>query len=280
MTLRILLASLVLSVTTSAFPAQSKPTPALAFEVATIKPSDPEKVGGSLMMSEGHFETRGQTLGALIKFAYGLTMGTDQQLSGGPKWMSTEKFDIDAKEDEQTAAALKAMPREESTRTVRQMVAVLLADRFGLVVHKESKVLPVYALVVAKGGSKMTLSEDTPPNSGAKDPRTWSGIRGGGRGQLEAHNCTMGMFSGVVAGQPESGGRLVVDQTNLLGKYNFTLKWTPESSSGAPDPVAAAESTAPPFLTALQEQLGLKLEPTHAPVDTIVVDAAVMPTAN
>jgi uncharacterized protein (TIGR03435 family) len=278
MTLRIILAASLLLVAPSAMPAQTKP--ALAFDVASIKPSDPDKIGGSLMMSEGRFETRGQSLLSLIKFAYSLNMGSDQQVSGGPKWLSTAKFDIDAKEDEQTAAALKQMSREESTRQIRQMVRALLADRFGLVVHNESKVLPVYALVPAKGGVKMTESSDTSSASGPKDPKTWSGIRGGHRGELEAHNCTMGMFIGVVAGQPEVGGRLVVDQTNLPEKYNFTLKWTPETSSGAADPAATTDSSAPLFLTALQEQLGLKLDPTHAPVDTIVVDAAVMPTAN
>jgi uncharacterized protein (TIGR03435 family) len=278
MTLRIILAASLVFSAGSALPAQTKSAP--AFDVASIKPSDPDKIGGSLMMSEGRFETRGQTLLALIKFSYGLNMGSDQQVSGGPKWMSTAKWDIDAKEDEQTAAALKQMSREESTRQIRQMVAALLADRFGLVVHNESKVLSVYALVVAKGGVKMSESSDTPSASGPKDPKNWSGIRSGRRGELEAHNCTMGMFIGVAASQPEVGGRLVVDQTNLPGKYNFTLKWTPETSSGAADSAAAPDSTAPLFLTALQEQLGLKLEPTHAPVDTIVVDAAVMPTAN
>jgi uncharacterized protein (TIGR03435 family) len=278
MTFRIRLAASLLLLLPSTLAAQTKP--ALAFEVATIKPSDPDKTSASLMMSQGRLEVRNQSLGALIKFAYGLSMGTDEQLSGGPKWLSTAKFDIDAKEDEETAAALKAMPREESTRAVRQMVVALLADRFGLVVHKESKVLPVYALVPAKGGAKMTESSGITPASGAKDPRTWSGIRGARLGDIEAHNCTMDIFVGFVAGQPEAGGRVVVNQTNLPGKFDFTLKWTPEPAPGAAPSGPATDSTAPLFLTALQEQLGLKLDSTHAPVDTIVVDSATLPTSN
>jgi len=269
---------LVLSLFPVSLAAQAKP--ALAFEVATIKPTAPETTGANLMMSRGSFEAHNQSLGALIKFAYGLSMGTDQQISGGPKWLSTAKFDLDAKEDEETAAVLKAMTRDESTRAVRQMVATLLADRFGLVVHKESKVLPVLALVVAKGGSKMTVAPDITTDPAAKDPRTWSGIRGNHPGDVEAHNCTMAIFIGFAAGQPEAAGRVVVDQTNLPGKFNFTLKWMPESASGSGASGPATDSTAPLFLTALEEQLGLKLDATRAPVDTVVIDAAKLPTAN
>jgi uncharacterized protein (TIGR03435 family) len=89
----------------------------------------------------------------------------------------------------------------------------------------------------------------------------------------------MAILIGFVAGQPEAGGRVVVNQTDLPGKYNFTLKWTPEPAPGAAaGPVS--DSTAPLFLTALQEQLGLKLDSTHAPIDTIVVDSATLPTSN
>ena len=245
-----------------------------AFDVATVKPGDADKNHAELMMSQGGFETRNQTLLDLIKFAYGLNMGSNEQVSGGPKWMGSAMFDIDAKEDEQTIAAQKQMGREQRLEQIRLMVQTLLAERFGLKVHHETKPLQVFALTVAKGGPKMEPAVETPPQEGQK-PRG-SGIRGGRRGELEGINVTMPIFAPVLGHEPEVGGRMVVDNTGLSGKYNFTLKWMPETGAASPDSTAPG----PGLFTALQEQLGLKLEATRAPVDTIVVDAAHMPGEN
>jgi uncharacterized protein (TIGR03435 family) len=245
-----------------------------AFDVATVKPGDMDKSHAELMMTQGGFDTRNQSLLDLIKFAYGLNMGSNEQVSGGPKWLGSALFDIDAKEDEQTIAALKAMGRDERVEHIRMMVQALLAERFGLRVHHETKSLQVFALSVAKGGPKMTPAVDTPPQEGRK-PKG-SGVRGGPNGQLEGINVTMAIFGPVLGHEPEVGGRMVVDNTGLTGKYNFTLKWTPETGAGSSD----AAAPGPGLFTALQEQLGLKLEATRAPVDTIVVDAAQMPGEN
>jgi uncharacterized protein (TIGR03435 family) len=253
------------------------------FDVATVKPSDPDKPGGSLMMNNDTFQTQGQTLKAIIKFAYGLNMGADQQISGGPSWVDSAKFDINAKEDPDTVAGLKKLPRDQQTDQVRLMVRGLLAERFQLKLHHETKVLPVYSLVVAKGGVKMTPVVDDPPTAdgAGPGPKTGKGhgIRMMGRGELNGMGANTAILTNVITMQPETGGRKVIDNTGLTGSYDFTLKWTPESGP-APEGGAIPDPAGPSFFTALQEQLGLKLDAIKAPVDTIVIDSAVMPSSN
>jgi uncharacterized protein (TIGR03435 family) len=253
----------------------------LAFEVSTVKPSDPNKQGGMLMISEHDFQTEGQTLKAMIKFVYGLNFGGDQLISGGPSWAGSAKFDIFAKEDEATSAALKKLPNEQRTSQLQLMVRELLAERFKLKVHTEKKELPVYAMTVAKGGPKMTVF--VPPAAGAPPPppgQGWSGIKRTGPGQMEGRNLELQMLGNVLGMQPEIGGRMVVDKTGLTGKYSFLLKWTPDAGMSAGDAGAPVDASGPSLFTALQEELGLKLEPAKAPEDTIVIDSAEMPTEN
>lgn len=264
--------------------AQPPAPPALSFDVATIKPTKPDAAGGMLVMNDDKFETEGQTLKMIIKFAYSLNMGADQQISGGPDWVGSTKFDIQAKEDPDTIAALKKIAGEQRVDVIRGMVRGLLADRFKLKVHPETRVLPVYALVLAKGGSKMTPSVETPAPADGSRPKGWQGLSMKERGQLEGRSANIGMFSGVLARQPEIGGRMVVDQTGLTGKYDFILKWTPDTSLGTSSPAheggVATDPSGPSLFTALQEELGLRLDSTKAPVDTIVIDSAEMPSEN
>ena len=263
--------------------AQQRPAPpALSFDVATIKPTKPDDPNGNLLMNENKFETEGQTLKSLVKFAYNLNMGADQQIAGGPAWVVSAKFDIQAKEDPDTVTALKKLSDEQQVDAIRKMVRGLLADRFKLKVHSETRVLPVYALVVAKGGTKMTPSVETPAPTDGSRPQGWHGLSMEGRGQLEGRSATPAMFTTVLPRQPEIGGRMVVDHTGLTGQYDFLLKWTPEASLGASS-MAHEEGvppnpSAPSLFTALQEELGLRLEATKAPVDTIVIDSAEMPS--
>lgn len=237
-----------------------------------------------LVMNEDKFETEGQTLKMLIKFAYSLNMGADQQIAGGPDWVGSAKFDIQAKEDPDTIAALKKIAGEQRVDTIRIMVRGLLADRFKLKVHRETRVLPVYALVVAKGGPKMTPWVQMPAPADGSRPKGWQGLSLEGRGQLEGRGASLGMFSGVLARQPEIGGRMVVDQTGLTGRYDFMLKWTPDTSLGmqsaAREGGVPLDPSAPSLFTALQEELGLRLDSTKAPVDMIVIDSAEMPSEN
>ncbi len=260
--------------------AQVAPAP-LAFEVSTVKPSNPDKPGGMLIVSQHDFQTEGQTLKSLIKFAYGLNFGGEQLISGGPSWIGSAKFDIFAKEDEETSAALQKLPNEQRNVQLQSMVRALLAERFKLKVHTEKKELPVYAMTMAKGGSKMTVS--VPPAAGAAPPppgQGWSGIKRTGPGQMEGRNLDLQLLGNVLGMQPEIGGRMVIDKTGLTGKYSFLLKWTPDAGMGGGDAGAPADASAPSLFTALQEELGLKLEATKAPVDTIVIDSVEMPTEN
>jgi uncharacterized protein (TIGR03435 family) len=155
------------------------------------------------------------------------------------------------------------------------MVQGLLAERFKLKAHREARLLPIYALVVVRSGSKLTVT---------KAPPTSEQIRGALPGHLGCIGCTMKLFSDVLAGEPEIGGRLVVDKTGLPGRFDFVLKWTPDPTMGVAPPGrdvgVTPHPSAPSLFTALKEQLGLKLEGTKGPVDTIVIDSVEMPSAN
>jgi uncharacterized protein (TIGR03435 family) len=257
-----------------------------AFEVATIRPSDPNKSAASLMMSNDKFETEGQTLKSILKFAYNLNMGGNQQISGGPAWVGLAKFDITAKEDAETAAALNKLPREERVEKIRVMVQELLAERFKLKVHHETKELPVYAMTVAKSGVKMTPVAAVPVATDGTAPARpqGSGIRRMGAGQMQGINTTPELLANVLGSQPEIGGRMVLDKTELAGKYDFMLKWTPDAGMGGAGDggasPAGADASGPGLFTALQEQLGLKLDATKGMVDTIVIDSVEMLSEN
>lgn len=268
-------------------PAAASPA---AFDVASVKPSSPDSRGRSLMMSEGKFNTENQPLTGLIKFAYSLK--SDDQLLGAPAWLGSRGFDIEAREDAAFVEEAKTLPPEQRIARIKLMVQALLMERFRLQVNRETRELPVYVLVVAKGGPKMTATPppDLPRASAAPpapgDPpvrRRGSGVRSNGRGDLTGLSATMDVLTSVLSNQPETSGRLVLDKTGLTGNYDWTLKWTPEKSesmvsggSGA----APAEETGPSFFTAIQEQLGLKLESQKAPVPVVVISHIELPDAN
>jgi len=143
---------------------------------------------------------------------------------------------------------------------MRPLIRSLLADRFQLVIHRETKELPVYALLVAKNGAKLQVNE------GAPGPRV-----NGVRGQLTGKKVNMALIVAQLAPQV---GRTVVDQTGLTGEYDYTLQWTPDSGQLPAPGVEAPPPSGPSILTALQEQLGLRLESTKGPVEIIVIDHA------
>jgi len=254
--------------------AAGAPAVSRMFEVGTIKPSDPNSQDAMLNFNGETMETKGETVKTLIKFAYGLNMSGEQQVVGGPKWLGEQRWDIVAKEDPDTIAAIGKMQQEQRREQFRTMVLSFLQDRFHLKAHKETRELPVYALVVAKSGSKLTQAPARPmgPNG---QPQGSSGIRGNGKGDLQGMNATTNVLASTLGYQAEIGGKTVVDRTGLKGEYNFELRWTP-------DMIAAAngESNGPSLFTALEEELGLKLEPAKAQVDVVVVDAVEEPTPN
>jgi len=238
-----------------------------AFEVSTIKPAKPEERFSLLVNRSGMLNTTATSLSDLIKFAYDLH---PRQITGGPVWLESEKYDITAKPD---------TPGLPSGKQLKAMVQKLLADRFQLTFHRDKKELSVYAITVAKTGAKMTKNES--------NPNGLPGFGGGPRGRLGVRNATMAEFASML--QANILERPVVDQTGLAsGRYDFTLTWTPDPSQSQiggpalnpPPPTENAADAPPDLFLAFQQQLGLKLESTKAPVDVLVIDRVEKPSAN
>jgi uncharacterized protein (TIGR03435 family) len=234
-----------------------------AFEVATIKPSSPDEQRQAITVRGRTFATINQTVSSMMTFAFGLH---PDQIVGGPQWLKTDRFDISA-EPEGTG-----MPNDKQLRAA---LAKLLADRFNLTFHRDKKELSVYALTMLKPGHKLTKNDT--------DVGGLPGLFFRGLGVLPVRNATMSDFTGVM--QAVVLDRPVVDQTGIQGRYDFTLTWTPDETQfggrGGQAPPAADPANAPPGLfTAIQEQLGLKLESTKAPVEVVIIDRLEKPTAN
>jgi bla regulator protein BlaR1 len=228
------------------------------FEVASIKPSDPAARGTRVQLDRGRFTGSNLTVKFLMQYSYEVR---DFQIQGGPGWIGTEGYDISAKGG-----------GDAKGDDLKPMVQALLADRFKLALHRSTKELPIYALVVAKGGPKMKIS------ARAGDERG-SGMRIG-RGQLEVQQVKMAELATQLA---RTLGRSVIDRTELTGEYDFKLEWTPDEAQPgiAKEPgTIQMEGAGPSIFTALQEQLGLKLESTKGPVEILVVDRAERPSAN
>jgi len=234
-----------------------------SFEVATIKPSAPDRPGKLFNVQGRTFRTVNTTLADLITFMYDVHTA---QLIGGPSWMTTEKYDISGQPD---------LPGAPSLNQWKGMMQKLLTDRFKLVFHREKKELTVYALTVAKTGHKLTKNDS--------DPNGLPALFFRGLGMLPVRNATMGEFAGTMQGAVLD--RPVVDQTGLQGRFDFTLNWTPDETQfgglGVRVPPPADNASAPPGLfTAIQEQLGLKLDSARAPVEVFVIDRAEKPSEN
>jgi uncharacterized protein (TIGR03435 family) len=261
--------TLVRATRDTAWPIPGPPVPMAAdapitFEVATIKPSNPDTPMGKLFTVKGRqVLTINTTAVDLIAFAYGVHA---RQISGGPEWMRAEKYDVTGQPDAQ------GVPNE---RQLRGMVQKLLEDRFTLTIHRETKELGVYAITIGTGGPKLARNETNPDGLPSLLFR--------GLGVLPAVNASMADFAGVM--QTAVLDRPVVDRTGLPGRYDFTLTWTADESQfaalGVRVPPPSGDPNAPPGLfTAIQEQLGLKLESTNAPVSVLVVDRVEKPSEN
>jgi len=249
-----------------------KPLP--TFEVASVKPSDPNGDGVDFQIFPGKLTMTNATPRALIQFAYKLK--SENQITDGPAWLDSKHYDIDAKVGEAQMADFNKASNGDRADELRLMLQSLLAERFNLKVSPQTKDLPVYALVVAKGGPKMT---PTPKPGSAGDKPHGQMIHMNGRGDLIATDVPVSLLADVLSRQPETAGRVVVDLSGLTGNYSWTLKWTPESGGG-PSAGAAADEAAPSFFTAIQEQLGLKLESQKAPVAVLVVERMELPSVN
>lgn len=249
-------------------PPRLKPMPANAnpsFEVATIKPSKPGRPGKAFLVRGRRFSTLNTTLDNMLTFAYGIQQ---KQIVGGPDWMKTDKYDVLAE------PAGEGQPNDHQWKI---MVQKLLANRFQLKFHKEKQELSVYAITVGKHGPKLAKSQGDP---NGLPGLFFSGIQ---PAVLNVRNANMADFAGVM--QSAVLDRPVVDQTGLAGKYDFTLKWTSDESQfggmGVRVPPPANNGDAPPGLfTAIEEQLGLRLKPTRAPAEVLVIDHVEKPSPN
>ncbi|HEV8413901.1 MAG TPA: TIGR03435 family protein [Bryobacteraceae bacterium] len=248
-------------------PAPMMPTSAKPeFTVATIKPSRPDAPRGGYGFRGQDVTTTNVTVNWMIKLAYNLHA---RQIVGGPAWLDSAKYDTVGRPD---------TPGQPSRDQMKLMIQGLLADRFQLKFHIEKRELPVYAMIVPKTGTKITVS--------AGDPNAFPGIgfgQGPGVLSLVGRNTTLDGVANAL--QSNILDKPVVNQTGLTGRYDFLLKFTPDPSQaanfGGLAPGNAADPDAPPdIFSAFQEQLGLKLESTKAFVDVIVIDKIERPSEN
>jgi bla regulator protein blaR1 len=230
-------------------------------EVATIKPSPPNAPRTMLTFRGSEIVIERMSLKDLVEYAWGVH---EKQIAGGPAWMETNRWDIEAKPD------TPGMPDADQ---MKEMVRKLLEERFALKFHQENREMAAYELTVGKDGPKMARSGD---------PAGRPGYSVGPGGLIRMHNATMSDFAGLLT--RTTLDRPVLNRTGLEGRWNFELKWLwDESQFGgqvpAPPPGDPAASL-PPLFTAIQEQMGLKLESQKAEVPVLVIDHVDRPSAN
>jgi len=227
------------------------------FEVASVKPADPNSPGTMIKFPNGTFTATGITAKNCITLAYDIQ---SYQLAGGPNWIGSLRYDIDAK-----MPAGEVKPPQDPGRFPQMKTALqaLLADRFQLAVHRETKVMPAYTLVVAKSGFKL--------KEGGNDAR---GNMSSGRGKFKAQGISIADFARYLAGTLDSP---VADMTGIKGIFDMTLEWAPDEGAAPAEPDAPVRAS---IFTALQEQLGLRLETQKAPVEMIVIDKIEKPGEN
>jgi len=226
-----------------------------SFDVATIKLSDPASHRQGINSRGNHVGAQGQTLKSLMMFAYAVH---GNQIVGGPSWMSDDKYDIDGIAD---------LPGEPDLKQMQEMFRKLMVDRFGLQFHPDNKEMTYYAIRVTRGGPKLGNRTTDP------DPRPDQTGNGDAKGMtMKFTNNSMSDFR---LGMQYFLDKPVVNETGLDGRYDFVLKWVPDDLKGAVD-----GDGPPSMFTAIQEQLGLKLEVAKGPVDVMAMDRVTRPSAN
>jgi uncharacterized protein (TIGR03435 family) len=223
---------------------------AQSFDVASIHADAPDdRRFGVKLPANGRFTATGSTAKLLLMIAYGVQ---ETQIVGGPSWFPTEKWDIEAKTDDGA---------QHSTEETQRMLQNLLAERFALRFHRETQQRPVYALTVAKDGPKFKASGLERTN-----------IRVTGK-SVSIERGNVAAITGVLA---SALGRPVIDRTGLVGLYDLSLQWddapVPEGGVFGRDVAAPQGDDRGSVFTAIQDQLGLRLESQRAPVEVIVID--------
>jgi uncharacterized protein (TIGR03435 family) len=213
-----------------------------AFEITSVKPSPPDQPGMNARMDPGRFVLSNATLHWAVQMAFRLE---DYQLIGGPKWMDSDHFEIEGKCADST-----------SMKDKLAMLQALLADRFQLKYHRETREMPGYVMLPAKTGLKLKKSEATDGQSNSTS----------GEYRLGGTNETTAELAALVAGNLH---RPVIDETGSSDHFDFQLNWAP-----------TAEGPAPSLFTVIQEQLGIRLEARKVPIQLLIVESADKPSAN
>jgi uncharacterized protein (TIGR03435 family) len=256
--------------------------PKFEYEVASIKLDVSDHSSGSINYPDDGFTVTNASMKGLIQSAYGVL---DFQILGAPDWLGSELYVIDAKMDAATMDALKKLGSEDKSIARRQMLQALLADRLKLTIHRETRELPVYFLVIAKSGSR--LQHAKPNDTYANGVKGLGGVMGPGMSTsstpFSSSITAQGIpISTLLPSLARPLGRPVLDKTGLSGNFDFTLKFAtsrpgPEDTlNGRPWP----DSDLPFLFEAIQQQLGLKLESGKGPVEVIVIDHVERPSGN
>ena len=225
------------------------------WEVATVKASDPNDGKGQRFGLQGkHALFLDTTVEQFLLLGYGVQKS---QLAGEPDWVKTTRWNVDGISD---------VDGQPSWPQTQGLIRKILAERFGLQLHHEQRAMPVFALTVAKGGPKIVAN--------TSDPNGWMNQQNGesnGRHTETLKNTSMADLALILQFHVD---RPVVDQTGLKGRYDFKLQWTMD------DAQTTAPDAAPGLFTAIQDQIGLKLERVTAPADVLVIDKVERPGEN
>jgi len=265
------------------------------YDVATIKPTSDSDGMRRFMFTPGGISLTGVPMQMLLTEGFHVE---DDHIIGAPGWVKTNRYDVEAKVSPEDAPKLDKLTFEER----RSMILPLLLERLNLKYHHETREMASYSLVVAKGGPKMKASEVQPPppeartadgpgiskpdNPAAQRPQQRRMLRFMGRGHLEGEGSDTQMLARVLSQQL---GRTVIDKTGLTGNFDYTLQWTPDDApppmpgggqGGTPHIDNGGDAVGPSLFTAVQEQLGLKLESTKGMADVIVIDHIDLPSDN
>jgi len=224
-----------------------------AFDVVTIKLSDPDSHRQGIGYHGHEVTATGQTLKSLMMFAYGVH---GKQIVDGPDWISSERYDI---------VGVADVPGEPDLKQMQEMYRKLFGDRFGLTVKRDKRDMTYYAITVVKGGAK--IAQTTHPESDLDQS-------GEGHARQMEMRFTANTMADFALGMNYFADRPLVDESGLTGRYDFSLKWVPDGFQPADG------DTLPGLFTAVQEQLGLKLEPKRGPVEVLVIEKVARPSAN
>jgi uncharacterized protein (TIGR03435 family) len=257
--------------------AAAAPSPVFEYDVASIKLNISGGASVGMHTTPDSFSVTNVQAEALMQMAFGVQ---SYQMIAAPEWFKSERYDIEAKMEPDVADALRKLNLDDRRATRQQMLQALLLSRLKMTIHRETRELPIYSLVIGKSGSK--LQETKPSAPGVAVPRGGPSVRtsryGSGPITLTVLHCANTDIAGVFVPHV---GRTIIDKTGLTSVYDFTLQFMPDDMAVAPGSASSApDPTAPSIFTAVPEQLGLKLESGKGPVEVIVIDHVERPSGN